>query len=134
MFSFPSGGNPQALSSLTALAYEQLVASNARTADAVSTAASNRTRLESRREIVLGGQPCAYVKLIYANYLVSQSGGGPETNTGNAYTLEASIEIPTAPISGPIRVTFGGANVGTVPDGTPAYISDPIYAGLFGLA
>jgi lysophospholipase L1-like esterase len=70
--------------------------------------------------------------LAYANYFVDAT--GLETTLGNAYTLEAAIEIPSAPVTSCVRVTFSGSNTGTVPDGAALFLSDSIPASSFGLA
>jgi hypothetical protein len=80
---------------------------------------------------VLGGQPVASLRLAYANYYVDTNGA--EQTVGNGYTLEASIEIPSAPVTSCVRVTFSGANTGTVADGADLFLSDSIPASAFGL-
>jgi lysophospholipase L1-like esterase len=116
----------------SANAYEQIVGSNARNAKASFTTGASTTRLETRRLSVLGGQSVTYLKLAYSNYWVDTTGA--ENTLGNSYTLEAAIEIPTAPTTSCVRVTFSGSNTGTVPDGAAIFISDQIPASAFGYA
>lgn len=127
----PSTVLGRAASGPIALAYEQIVGSNGRVSAGTQATIATTTQLETRRLSVLGGQAVASLRLAYANYYVDTNGA--EQTVGNGYTLEAAVEIPTAPITSCVRVTFSGSNTGTVADGADIFLSDVIPASAFGL-
>lgn len=112
---------------------ELVCATGGRCANTKTAVASNRIRYESRHSVATGKSPLKYIRLVYGNYIVDGSVGGTEVNTGNAVTIECSVEIPSAPTPGPIRVKFGGVAAATMPDGAADFYSDVIPASAFGL-
>jgi hypothetical protein len=85
-----------------------------------------------------GNKPLSELQLATSAYYVDISGGTGTTAglevTTDSYTVEASIEIPSAPTPGPIRVTFSASNTGTVPAASGLFLSDAVPASSFGLA
>jgi len=114
------------------LSYEQIIGSNGRISAGVQATSAGTIRLETRRVSSIGGQAAATFRLGYGNYYVDTNGA--EQLVGNGYTLEAAIEIPSAPNTNCVRVTFSGSNTGTVPDGADLFLSDSISASAFGLS
>lgn len=114
--------------------YEQIATGgNYVTPYAILTTDGTTTRQEDVALFVLGFDT-PYIRLSYINYYVINDGSNVETNTGNAYTLECSCEIPTAPVTTPQLITHGGLSSGTVADGADDYNPDLILPSSFGIS
>lgn len=113
-----------------ALGYEQLVASNVRSPTSLMTPIASQIRLETRRLITFGAQPCTHVRLGYCGYRLG--GTGAEIAAGAGYSLEASIAVVGAPNAAEVRVNFSGVTIGSVPDGAGLFVSDKISSSAFG--
>jgi hypothetical protein len=126
-------------SSLGPVGSTQIVAFGTANPNTVSTASTDAGRCRMTRTVhKTGGKPLAELQLAHCAYYVDVPGSptGPTAGTEittSSYTVEASIEMPGAPIPGPIRVTYSAANVGTCPAAAALYLSDAVPASAFGL-
>lgn len=84
------------------------------------------TRNETRREIVVGGQPLLAIKLVYANIFSDPS--GDRWDTLSNLTLTAALEM-TSPVQ-TVPCTFGGSSSIVLAPGDIVE-SDPIFATAF---
>lgn len=121
----PSGGS-------SFLATTRVVGTRGDVPGGVSVIATDITRGKTyRTRHFIGGRDVTEIKLAFGGYYTGIADG--EHNLGNAYTVEAAIEIPS--LNATHRVTFdGGSNTGTVVDGAGIYISDALLPAAFGLA
>lgn len=100
-----------------------------------SAATTNTVCAESRRRYKTGAAALSELRLVFANFYIDGAASSPlgqELNPGNAYTIEAAIEITGAP-NPVVRVKFSGANTASVPDGAAEFVSDAVYPSQFGL-
>lgn len=118
----------------------QIVAFGTANPNVVSTASTDAGRCRMTRTVhKTGGKPLAELQLAHCAYYVDVPGSpvgstaGTEITT-SSYSVEASIEMPGAPIPGPIRVTYAASNTGTCPAGSGLYLSDAVPASAFGLS
>jgi hypothetical protein len=102
-------------------------------ANGVYTAqAAGQIKIVCRTRHYIGAQGVTELRVVWGGYYCLTTAG--EANHGNDQTLNASIEIPTAPTTTPVRVKFSASNAGTIVNGVAEYISDPLYPSDFGYA
>src|SRR5688500_11845164 len=91
--------------------------------------AANLTVGETRMNMKTGNADLSEMRFVFGGFYLL-NGSGVETNIGNNQLIELAVEWGGATQ----RVTFGGANVGTIVNGIAEYVSDPIHPSAFGLS